>query len=81
MALSLTSYAVPVGSEADCAGRALSVVKVMEICDRSTSGTSPDLFHAARFRRLALIIMLRHDNDMLCRHELAPLVKGSGDPA
>jgi hypothetical protein len=30
---------------------------------------------------LALMILLRYDNDVLCRHELAPLVKGSGDPA
>ena len=32
-------------------------------------------------RRLALMILLRYDNDVLCRHELAPLVKGSGAPA
>jgi hypothetical protein len=27
------------------------------------------------------MILLRYDNNVLCRHELAPLVKGSGDPA
>jgi hypothetical protein len=30
---------------------------------------------------LALIIPLRYNNDMLCRHELVSLVKGSGDSA
>jgi hypothetical protein len=42
---------------------------------------SSDLFHAVSFHRLALIISLRYNNHMLCRHELVSLVKGSGDSA
>ena len=46
MALSLTSYAVPVGSDADCAGRAWS--EGDGNLRQATSETLPDLFHAAR---------------------------------
>jgi hypothetical protein len=40
-----------------------------------TSERPPDLFHAASF------VGFRYVMIMICRHELAPLVKGSGAPA